>query len=120
MEGNGFSEGKEDAVGSVVFRRLDVFFAVSYELELVPQDVQMLLGIGEDYLHCVPYWYLLPHLRTSGGEMTTGFRSEAELEAVLVGCLDRFIEPHAKPLWLDVNALRGVISRFSAEHIPRS
>lgn len=117
----GFAERGLDAIEGLMFSRRGVFLDVSYELEVVPQALTMVLGIGEKQFDeggrpcCVPYWHLLPPDRPEHRGELIGFKTESELEALLARFRDQFLEPYAKPLWLNVQSLEVAISTFRAE-----
>lgn len=121
LEKNGFAEKGPNEIDGLVFTRFGVFLEVSYELEMVPQALTMVLGVGdrkyEEGGHpcCVPYWHLLPRDRPDHQGGATRFKNEAELEALLVRFRDQFLEPYAKPLWLNLDALEKAIANFRAE-----
>jgi hypothetical protein len=121
FEENGFTEGRPDKFGSLMFFRFGVFLEVSYELDIVPHAITIVIGIGDKKydrgrLPCgVPYWYLLPRDRPGHQVDESAFEGEKELEQLLVRFRDQFIEPFAKPLWLNVDALERAISNFRAE-----
>ena len=121
MEENGFSEEGLNEIDGLVYSRFGVFLEVSYELEMVPQALTMVLGIGEKKYDegghpcCVPYWHLLPRDRPEHQAGATRFKNEAELEALLVRFRDQFLEPYAKHLWLNLDSLEKAIANFRAE-----
>ena len=121
MEENGFSEKVLNEIDGLVYSRFGVFLEVSYELEMVPQALTMVLGIGEKKYDegghpcCVPYWHLLPRDRPEHQAGATRFKNEAELEALLVRFRDQFLEPYAKHLWLNLDSLEKAIANFRAE-----
>ena len=121
MEENGFAEKGPNEIGGLVFSRFGVFLEVSYELEMVPQALTMVLGVGDKKYDegghpcCIPYWYLLPRDRPEHRGESIRFETEAELEVLLVNFRDQFLEPYAKPLWLDLDALEKAILNFRAE-----
>jgi hypothetical protein len=88
---------------------------------MVPYDLTMVVGIGDkkydDGGHpcCVPYWYLLPRDRPEHHPGSTRFKTEQELESLLVLFRDSFLETHAKPLWLNQDRLEKAIANFRAE-----
>jgi hypothetical protein len=43
------------------------------------------------------------------------FRTEADLQSVLARIKDGLLEPHAKPLWLNLDRLEKSIANFRAE-----
>jgi hypothetical protein len=121
LEENGFSEKGPNEIDGLVFSRFGVFLEVSYELEMVPQALTMVLGVGDKKYDegghpcCVPYWYLLPRDRPEHrGEMIR-FSSESDLEPLLARFRDQFLEPYAKALWLDTDRLEKTIANFRAE-----
>jgi hypothetical protein len=121
MEDNGFTETALNEIGGVMFSRFGVFLEVSYELEVVPQALSVVLGIGEKKYDagghpcCVPYWYLLPRDRPEHRGETIKFKTESDLEALLLRFKDEFLEPYAKPLWLNLDRLENTIANFRAE-----
>ncbi len=121
MEENGFVEIGLNELGGLIFSRFGAFLEISYELELVPQPLTMCLGIGEKkydergHICCVPHWYLLPRDKQELRGKATGFRNEAELEALLLRFKEAFLESYAKPLWLDLDRLEKTIENFRAE-----
>lgn len=121
LEENGFAEKGLNEVEGLMFSRFGVFLEVSYELETVPQALTMVLGVGEKKYDegghpcCVPYWYLLPRDRPEHRGESIRFKTESELEALLVNFRDQFLEPYAKPLWLNVDSLEKAIANFRAE-----
>jgi len=121
LEENGFTENGLNEIEGLVFSRFGVFLEVSYELELTPQALTMVLGVGDkkydDGGHpcCVPYWYLLPRDRPEHQAGATRFKNEIELESLLVRFREQFLEPYAKPLWLNIESLEKGIANFRAE-----
>lgn len=122
LEGNGFVEKGVNEVEGLVFTRFDVFIEVSYELDTAPNYiVSMVLGIGDKKYDegghpcCVPYWHLLPGERPERRGELIGFATESELEALLRRFRDEFLEPYARPLWLDTDSLEKAIANFRAE-----
>lgn len=122
LETNGFVERGCNVIGGLLFFRSDVFLEISYELDTAPNyALSMVLGLGEEKYDqgghpCgVPYWYLLPRGRPEHRGESIRFRSEADLEALLVGFKDRFLEPYAKPLWFDHGRLEKTIANFRVE-----
>jgi len=122
LEGNGFAEKGPNEVGGLMFSRFDVFLEISYELETSPNyALSMVLGIGDKKYDegghpcCVPYWHLLPRDRREHRGESIRFTTEPELEALLVRFRDQFLEPYAKPLWLNLDALEKAIVNFRAE-----
>ena len=120
LERNGIVESGLTEIGGLRYSRFGVFLEISYELELVPYALRMVLGAGDKKydnagrLCCVPYWYLLPQDRPERRGESTRFSTEAELELLLIHFRDRFLEPYAKPLWIDIGALEASIVRFNA------
>lgn len=121
LEDNGFAETAVNEIGGVVFSRFGMFLEVSYELELVPQALSVVLGIGHNKYDpgghpcCVPYWYLLPRNRQEHrGEQIT-FKTESDLETLLFRFKDEFLESYAKPLWLNLDRLEKAIENFRSE-----
>ena len=118
---NGFMEKGKNEIGGFVYTRFGVFLEISYELEVVPQALSMVLGIGDNKYDesghpcCVPYWYLLPRDRKEHCGKGLNFSTAAELERLLVQFKDGFLEPYAKPLWLSPDSLDVVIRNFRAE-----
>ncbi len=121
LEENGFTEKGLNEIAGLVFSRFGVFLEVSYELEMVPQALTMVLGVGDKKYDegghpcCVPYWYLLPRDRPEHQGELIRFKTEADLEALLVRFRDQFLELYAKPLWLNLEGLEKVITNFRAE-----
>jgi len=121
LEGNGFTETALNEVGGLTFSRLGIFLEITYELELVPQALSVVLGIGDKKYDsgghpcCVPYWYLLPSvMRGNLGEQIK-FKTEADLEALLPLFKNTFLEPYAKPLWINLERLETAIANFRSE-----
>jgi hypothetical protein len=121
LEDNGFTETGLNEIKGVVFSRFGIFLEISYELELVPQALSVVLGIGDDKYDvgghpcCVPYWHLLPRDRSEHrGEQIT-FETESDLENLLLRFKDGFLEPYAKPLWLNLDRLEKAIENFRSE-----
>jgi hypothetical protein len=122
FEENGFAEKGLNEVEGLMFSRFDVFIEVSYELDTAPNyAISMVVGLGDKKYDegghpcCVPYWHLLPRDRPEHrGEMIR-FSSESELERLLAHFRDQFLEPYAKPLWLDTDRLEKAIANFRAE-----
>ena len=85
LETNGFSEEGLNEIKGMVFTRFSVFLEISYELELVPQALSMVLGVGDQKYDegghpcCVPYRYLLPKDRPEHRGEFLRFKTEAEL-----------------------------------------
>ncbi len=121
LEENSFVDKGETEIGGLVFSRFGVFLEINYELEMVPQSLTIGLGIGDKKYDegghpCgVPSWYLLPRDRPENRAGFARFKNEAELEALLVHFRDNFLEPYAKPLWLNVEGLEAAIANFRAE-----
>jgi hypothetical protein len=121
FEANGFAEKGANEIDGLIYSRFGVFVEVSYELELVPQALTMVLGVGEGkydlggHSCCVPYWYLLPRNRPEHQADDMSFKTEAELESLLVRFREQFLETYAKPLWVDPEALERTIANFRAE-----
>jgi hypothetical protein len=121
LEDNGFTETGLNEIGGVMFSRFGIFLEVSYELETVPQDLTMCLGIGEKkydkggHICCVPYWYLLPRDSPENTATGAGFKNEAELEKLLLRFKDVVLETYARPLWLNLDRLEKAITNFRAE-----
>ena len=121
LEDNGFTETGLNEIGGVMFSRFGIFLEVSYELELVPQALSVVLGIGDKKYDggghpcCVPYWYLLPRDSPENTATGTRFKNEAELEALMLRFRDIFLEAYAKPLWLNLDRLERAIANFRAE-----
>jgi hypothetical protein len=121
LEENGFTEKGLNEIDGLVFSRFGVFLEVSYELELVPQALTMVLGVGDKKYDegghpcCVPYWYLLPRDRPEHRGESIRFQTEAELETLLVRFRDQFLESYAKPLWLNVDTLEKAVANFRGE-----
>lgn len=98
-----------------MFSRFGIFLEISYELELVPQALTVVLGVGENKYDagghpcCVPYWYLLPRNRPEHRGQQIKFKTEADLEALLLRFKDDFLEPYAKSLWLNLDSLEQAI-----------
>jgi len=122
LEGNGFAEKRLNEVKGLVFSRFGVFLEVSYELETAPNyAISMVVGLGDKKYDqgghpcCIPYWYLIPRGRPEHRGKSIRFKTEVELETLLVHFRDEFLEPYAKPLWLDVDRLEKAISNFRAE-----
>lgn len=121
LEANGFTEKGLNEIEGLVFSRFGVFLEISYELEMVPQALTMALGVGDKKYDegghpcCVPYWYLLPRDRPEHRGESVRFETEAELEALLTRFRDQFLEPYAKPVWLNLDSLEKGIANFRAE-----
>jgi len=105
-----------------MFSRFAMFLEISYELETAPDyALSMVLGTGKKKYDegghpcCVPYWYLLPRDRPEHRGESIRFKTEADLEALLVQFRDRFLKPYAKPLWLEQDRLERAIVIFRAE-----
>ena len=104
-----------------MFSRFGIFLEVSYELELTPQALSVVIGIGDKKYDagghpcCVPYWYLLPRDRPEQRGQQIKFKTESDLEALLLRFKDEFLEPYAKPLWLNLDHLEKSITNFRAE-----
>ncbi len=121
FEENGFTEKGLNEVEGLVFVRFGVFVEASYDLETAPNyGISINIGLGDKKydksgIPCgVPYWYLLPLDRAEHrGEMIR-FRSEVALVALLEHYRDQFLEPYAKPLWVDVDRLEKTIEGFRA------
>ncbi len=122
LEENGFAEKGLNEVEGLMFSRFDVFLELSYELDTAPNyAISMVLGVGDmkydegGHPCCIPYWHLLPSDRPEHRGEFIRFRTEPELEALLVRFRDQFLEPYAKPLWLDTDGLEKAVTNFRAE-----
>jgi len=121
LENNGFIETGLNEVGGVMFSRFGIFLEVSYELELVPQALSVVLGIGDKKYDagghpcCIPYWRLLPHDKPEHRGEQIRFKTESGLELLLLRLKEEFLEPYAKPLWLNMDHLEKAIANFRAE-----
>jgi hypothetical protein len=120
LEESGFTEKGQNEIGGLVFSRFGIFLEISYELETAPNyAVSVVLGTGErkydegGHPCCVPYWYLLPRDRPEHRGERIRFRNEGE--SLLLRFRDSFLQPYAKPLWLNVDSLEAAISNFRAE-----
>lgn len=121
LEGNGFTERSFNEIGGVMFSRFGIFLEVSYELELVPQALSVVLGVGskkygtDGHPCCVPYWYLLPRDRPESRGIQVQFKTESDLEMLLLRFKEEFLEVYAKPLWLNLDRLEKTIENFRSE-----
>ncbi len=122
LESNGFSETSVDVTGVPTFSRFGVFLEVGYDLESAPSyEPTVVLGVGEktydeSFQPCgVPFWYVIPGNLEENKYSDWTFKTEAELEKVLARIRDEVLELYAKPLWLNLDRLEKVISRFRAE-----
>ena len=122
LESNGFAEKGLNEIGGLMFSRFGVFLEISYELDTAPDyALSMVVGTGEKKYDvgghpcCVPYWYLLPRDRPEHRGESISFKTETDLEALLVRFRDQFLEPYAKHLWLNLDTLEKVIANFRAE-----
>lgn len=121
LEDNGFTERGSNEIGGVMFHRFGIFLEISYELELVPQALSVVLGTGDKKYDagghpcCIPYWYILPLDRPEHRGDHIRFKTEVELVSLLQRFRDEFFEPYAKPLWLNLDRLEKAIENFRAE-----
>ena len=119
LEEQGFAEKEVGSIGEIIYKRFDVFLEIGYEPETCPNySPTVVLGLGDSKYDDagrpagVPLWYLLPqgHSEKTGKFWT--FKTEADLERMLTEIKTQFLEPHAKPLWLDMNKLEKHIENF--------
>lgn len=121
LEDNGFTEIGLNEVGGVRFARLGIFLEVSYELEIVPQALNVVIGIGDrkydadGHPCCVPYWYFAPSEGSVNFVTHSKFKTEFELEAVLSTLKNAFLEPCAKRLWTNQGQLETAIRDFRSK-----
>jgi len=118
----GFAEKEVGLVGEVVFLRDGLFLEVGYEPETSPTySPTIVLGTGQGKFDeagrpsAVPLWYIIPDDSPARAYASWTFRTKQELEGVLIQLRDSVLKPHARPLWLDLNRLERIISRFRAE-----
>jgi len=121
LEDNGFADVGLNEIEGVMFSRFGIFLEISYELEMVPQDLTMVIGIGDKKYDTgghpcfVPYWHLLPRDRPEHRAGSTRFKTQVDLETLLLRFKDEFLEPYAKPLWLNLDCLEKAIGNFRSE-----
>jgi hypothetical protein len=122
LEESGFTIKSENRIGGLMLSRFDVFLELNYELETAPNyALSVVLGIGDKKYDegrrpcAVPYWYLLPRNRPEHRGEGMSFKSQSELESLLLQFRDNFLEPYAKPLWLNFDNLDATIANFRAE-----
>jgi hypothetical protein len=122
LEENGFAEKGLNEINGIIYSRFEVFLEISYELEMVPQALTVVLGVGEKKygedgcLYFVPYWYLLPRDRPEHRAVSSQFKNEGELEALLVRFRDEILDSYARPLWLSIDRLEETIKNFRANN----
>lgn len=123
LEAQGFVEKELTPVGGIVYRRFDVFLEVSYESETCPNySPTIVLGIGPGKYDeggrpgGVPFWYVIPNNLPERSYTFWTFKTEADLESVLARIKDALLEPHARPLWLNLDRLEKYITNFRAEY----
>lgn len=122
LEAQGFVERELTPVGGIVYRRFEVFLEVSYEPDTCPNySPTIVLGIGPGKYDAggrpggVPFWFVIPDSLPERNYTFWTFKTEGDLEAVLARIKDALLEPHARPLWQDVDQLEKYIASFRAE-----
>ena len=122
LEAQGFVEKELTPVGGVVYRRFDVFLEISYEPDTSPDySPTIVLGVGAGKYDeggrpgGVPFWYVIPSNLQERNYTFWTFKTEADLQSVLIRIKDALLEPHARPLWLNLDRLEKYIANFRAE-----
>jgi hypothetical protein len=123
LEAEGFVEKEVTPVGGVVYRRFEIFLEISYELQTCSNySPTIVLGIGPRKYdeggrpRGVPFWYVIPNNLPERSYTFWTFKTEADLESVLARIKDGLLEPHARPLWLNIDRLEKSITNFRAEY----
>jgi len=122
LEAQGFVEKELTPVGGVVYRRFDVFLEINYEPDTSPDySPTIVLGVGAGKYDeggrpaGVPFWYVIPSNLQERSYTFWTFKTEADLQSVLNRIKDALLEPHARPLWLNLDRLEKYIANFRAE-----
>jgi len=121
LEAQDFAETEVTPVGGMVFRRFDVFLEISYEPDTCPDySPTIVLGTGpgkydEGGRPGVPFWYVIPSNLPERNYTFWTFKTETDLQSVLARIKDALLEPHAKPLWINLDRLEKYVANFRAE-----
>jgi hypothetical protein len=123
LEQQGLFERKLTPAGEVVYGSINVFLEIGYEPETYPNySPTIVLGIGPEKYDeggrpsGVPFWYVIPNNLPERRYTFWKFTTQTDLESVLARIKDAILEPHARPLWLNLERLKKRIAEFRAEY----
>lgn len=115
----GFTVGKIELHGAVIFRRFDVFIEIGYELESAPNySPRVIVGLGSSRYYedgssaGVPLWFVIPEDEHSVPFSLWTFSSEPQLREVLGRIRVEVLERFGRPLWERTEVLEETIARF--------
>ena len=121
-QAQGFLEDELTPTAGIVYRRQNVFLETSYDSETGLNFAPTLIigaGVGkygeDGRPSAVPFWYLIPANLPERGYTFWKFKTEAELESVLVRVRHALLEPFAAPLLHNFDLLEKHIANFGAE-----
>ena len=122
LEEDGFEVSQVGPIGSVTFKRFDVFLQIGYELITRPNyEPTVVIGLGDrkydeaEKPAFVPLWFVIRDDEPASQYPLWKFSNEAELQEVLLRIKDEVIEGHVRPLWQRTEVLEEVLAIFRSK-----
>jgi hypothetical protein len=122
LEEDGFTVLRVEADGSVIFKRLDVFLEIGYELETAPNySPTVAIGFGDNKYDetgmpaAVPLWFVIREDEPEKQYSFWRFSNEAEMRAVLLRIKNEVLDQHARILWQCTEVLEKILADFRSE-----